>query len=169
MGSKYRLSQALESGLLHKITRGIYSADRHPNPYLVASALYPEAVVTMDSAFFIHGLTDVAPDRVHLATRRNATRIRLRGVKQHFLEDAIFEAGVQELEYEGSSIRIYGLERMLVELMRSSASMPLDYYKEIIGQYRRKVEVLDLAQVEDYLDLFDRNERMFDILQREVL
>lgn len=168
-GSDYRLSQALKRGLFHKVARGTYSTERHPDPYLLAHALYPEAVVTLDSAFFIYGLTDVAPSQVHLATRRNSTRIHRLGFKQYFLEDSIFEPGSRELEYHGGVIRIYSLERMLVELARCSASMPLDYYKEVIAGYRRLVEDIDISQVEEYMDVFERNGRMFDILQREVL
>lgn len=73
------------------------------------------------------------------------------------------------MSHAGGTIRIYDAERMLVELMRNSASMPLDYYKEVINNYRRRSETLDIRSVEDYMDMFKRNDTMFDILQKEVL
>ena len=64
---------------------------------------------------------------------------------------------------------MYNRERMLVEVMRRQASLPLDYYKEVISSYRKIVDELDIALVEDYMALFKKNDFMFDILQREVL
>lgn len=168
-GSSYKLDLALARGELYKITRGIYSTTKNVDPYLVAAVKNPEAVVTMDSAFFIHGLTDAAPNQVHLATRRNAKRISDKNVKQYFIEEGLFEPGVQTMPYEGGVLRIYSQERMLVELMRNSATIPLDYYKEVINSYRRRSESLDIRAIEDYMDLFKRNDTMFEILQKEVL
>ncbi len=168
-GSDYRIAQAVKQGELYRVARGVYSTAKHADPYLVACAKYPEAIVTMDSAFYIHDLTDTVPDMVHLATRRNSTRIRIEGIKQYFLEDRIFGPGAITMPYKGGNIRIYSIERMLVELMRSSAALPLDYYKEIINSYRHRSEDLDIRAVEDYMNLFKRNDSMFDILQREVL
>ena len=53
--------------------------------------------------------------------------------------------------------------------MRRQASLPLDYYKEVIESYRKIIDELDIALVEDYMSLFKKNDYMFDILQREVL
>ena len=66
-------------------------------------------------------------------------------------------------------IRIYDRERLLVEVMRRQATLPLDYYKEVIGSYRRIAEDIDVRLVEDYMALFKRQDAMFDILQRGVL
>ena len=61
------------------------------------------------------------------------------------------------------------MERMLVELLRSAGSMPLDYYKELIISYRKIVDDLDMREVEDYMALYKRADSLFDMLQREVL
>ena len=60
---------------LYKLDRGIYS-DRPYVPFVeIAAKRYPNAVVTLDSAFYYQGLTDVVPDVLHLATDRKASRI----------------------------------------------------------------------------------------------
>ena len=64
---------------------------------------------------------------------------------------------------------MYNRERLLVEVMRRQASLPLDYYKKVIDSYRNIIDDLDIALVEDYMSLFKRNDYMSDILQREVL
>lgn len=168
-GSHYQIELAIKRGELFRVSRGIYSDKRNVNPYMTISMRYPHAILTMDSAFYIHGLTDVIPQKTYLATRRNATRISDIRIKQIFIEDRFFEAGYQTLEYEGAVIRIYSKERMLIELMRNSKSLPLDYYKEVISNYRKAIDSLDMRAIEEYMELFDRNEYLFNILQREVL
>ena len=168
-GSSYQLKRALERGDLLKISRGLYSNNSIVSPYAAIAKKYPDAIITMDSAFFIHGLTDVIPEKIHLATKRNAVRIKDKAVKQYFVQERLFKPGKSTMSHDGTDISIYSLERMLVELMRNNSRMPLDYYKEIIASYRRRIEDLDIRAVEDYINLFDRKDFLFDIFQREVL
>ena len=168
-GSSYKVEHAIKRGELFKLSRGLYSTSRYVNPYSIISKKYPDAIITMDSAFFIHGLTDVIPDKIHLATRRNALRINDKSIRQYFLEEHLFEAGKISREYDRATINIYSLERLLVELMRNNTQMPLDYYKEIISSYRKIIDRIDIRAVEDHMSLFERNEYLFNIFQREVL
>lgn len=167
-GSAYQIGKAVNSGAVFKVARGVYSDERNPDPLVVVCSVRPDAVVTMDSAFYLHGLTDVVPDVVHIATPRGSTRISRIGrerVRQHFMEPRLMGEGVTE----SGSVRAFSLERMLVELLRSSASMPPDYYRELITSYRKIAEDLDMSLVEDCVDLYARADSIFDKLQKEVL
>lgn len=168
-GSRGAFETKVRSGGLFKIGRGIYSSSEHPDPLVVAHVLYPDAVITMDSALASYGLTDVPPDKVHLATARDATRISRPGYRQYFMERELLDPGAVEKDIGHGIIRIYDRERLLVEVMRRQATLPLDYYREVIASYRRMSEDLDIRLVEDYMALFKRQDAMFDILQREVL
>lgn len=168
-GSAYQVNRAVASGSIHKVARGLYSSERHPDPNAIVCALYPKAVLTMDSAFYLHGLTDVVPDLVHVATPRNSTRIRDGRAKQYFMEPALMKAGIVTLESSDSIVRVFSRERMLVELLRNAAVIPLDYYKELIGSYRRISSDLDMREVEDCASLYKRADSLFDMMQREVL
>lgn len=168
-GSPFLLKKKLESGELYKLSRGVYSKTEHPDSLVLAHVLYPESVVTMDSALYAHGLTDVIPDKTHLATSRSAVRITRPGYSQYFTEDTLLNPGAVDVEHQEGLVRMYNRERMLVEVMRRQASLPLDYYKEVIDSYRKIAGDLDIALIEDYMSLFKRNDYMFDILQREVL
>ena len=168
-GSPYRINKEIKAGRLFRVARGFYSDARHVDPYALCAVRYPDAIVTMDSAFYLHGLTDRVPDKVHLATSRRATRISDPGVAQRFSEDRLLDPGKITVERSGARIPIYSRERMLVELMRTSASMAPDYYAELIDAYRRIADDLDLYAVEEYMEMFERSGYMADILQREVL
>lgn len=168
-GSAYQIDKAVKSGVIYRVVRGLYSDEQHPDPNAVVCSLYPQAVLTMDSAFYLHGLTDVVPDLVHVATPRNSTRIRDDRVRQYFMEPKLLEKGVREVDCGGVAFRAFSKERMLVELLRNASSLPLDYYKELIGSYRRIVDDLDMREVEDCIALYKRADSLFDMLQKEVL
>lgn len=168
-GSAYQISKAVDSRLIYKVERGLYSDERHPNPNTVVCALYPQAVLTMETAFYLHGLTDVASDVVHVATPRNATRIRNEWVRQHFMEPVLMNCGVVAMNKGDGAVRVFSRERMLIELMRASAGMSPDYYKELIISYRAIANELDMREIEDCLALYSRADALFDKMQKEVL
>ena len=168
-GSDYKLKKKLAGGTLFMREKGIYSTVRNAPEVDIIMRKYPKAVCTGRSAFYYHGLTDVIPDYYYLATRRTDTRIRDRRVRQSFLLDDIFESGITELQYHQSVIRVYNRERMLLELVRFKAKIPLDYYKEIIQNYRRISDEMDFGLVEDYAVMFRNGTGLMDTIQMEVL
>jgi len=168
-GYPLKVREALDNGEIYKVSRGLYSTKPTINPFVLVAVRYPYAIITMDTAFFIYGLTDVIPDKTYLATLRNATRIIDKNIKQVFLSENIFEPGKTAMSYEGTVITIYDRERMLVEALRNSKSMPFDYYKEIIIGYRKIINDLDFRKIEEYISLFSKNEYLSHILRREVL
>ena len=78
-GSAYQIGKAVDSGELFKVARGLYSSERHPDPNAVVCALYPQAALTMDSAFYLHGLTDAVPELVPRRAIRRAYETHGRG------------------------------------------------------------------------------------------
>ena len=168
-GNDYKIKKELAQGLLFMKEKGIYSTKRNSSELDIIMHKYPKAICTGKSAFYYHSLTDVIPEHYYLATRRNDTRISDPRVIQSFLKNDIFEAGITELKYNNSAIRIYNLERMLIELMRFKAKIPMDYYKEIIQNYRRISFEMDFGLVENYASLFRNGNRLMDMIQMEVL
>lgn len=168
-GSDYQLKKEIRNGNLFIKEKGIYSTVRNTSEIDVIMRKYPNAVCTSKSAFFYHSLTDVIPDHYYLATRRSGTRIKDSRVIQSFLKDDVYEAGIMELQYNNSNIRIYDRERMLIELMRFRSKIPMDYYKEIIQNYRKLSFELDFGLVEDYAGLFKNSATLMNMIQMEVL
>ena len=135
---------------------------------LIATKKYPNAIVTMDSAFYYYNLTDVIPSKVHLATNRNSNYIKNEKIVQIFMAKEILNYGKTSVIIEGIAINMYDKERLLVELIRKRAKISFDYYKEIISNYRNIVDELDMYKIEKYISLFKNGENLFDILQKEV-
>lgn len=168
-GSDYLLKKEISEGRLFQKEKGIYSFQKSCSELEIISIKYPRSVFTGESAFYYHSLTDVIPDYYYLATIRTDSRIRDKRVKQSFLKNEIFEMGKTKIQRNDVKINIYSIERMLIELMRFRSKLPFDYYKEIISNYRNKVEVMDIALVEEYADKFKNADKIMDMIQMEVL
>ncbi len=168
-GSDYQLKKEIANGTLFMKEKGIYSTKRNASEIDVIMRKYPKTVCTGKSAFYYHSLTDVIPDHYYLATRRSDTRIKDPRIVQSFLKDEIFNAGITEIQYNNSNIRIYDKERMLIELMRFKHKIPMDYYKEIINNYRKLSFELDFGIVEDYAAMFKSGTKLMNMIQMEVL
>jgi predicted transcriptional regulator of viral defense system len=169
LSSDYHIKKALSDKKVYKIANGIYSETPFVHPLAVVAKQYPNAIFTMDSAFYYHGLTDVIPQKMHLAVKRTASR-------RYSNPDIVFiytlekylKLGQTEITYEGVAINVYNKERMLIELVRNKRSMGFDYYKEIIASYRKIIEKLDVFSIEEYSSSFDKEEYIFRTIQEEV-
>ena len=168
-GSDYMLKKEIEEGRIFQKEKGIYSTKKYCSGLEIINAKYPRAIYTGESAFYYHSLTDVIPDYYYLATVRIDTRIKDTRVRQTYLKEDIFDMGKIEMQYHNTVINIYSLERMLIELMRFKNKMSFDYYKEIVLNYRNKVEAMDIAKVEEYADKFKNGDRLMNMIQMEVL
>jgi hypothetical protein len=129
---------------------------------------YPKVIFTMESAFYYNGLTTDIPDYYHIATPAKAARLKDPRIKQVYVPDKIFSLWLVEQEQEGTTIRIYDKERMLIELLRYKDKLPYDYYKEILRNYRKIVDRLDIERVQEYATIFPKSEILWKRLDEEV-
>jgi len=84
------------------------------------------------------------------------------------MKDELYELGITSYEYEGIDITIHNKERLLIDLARNKNKMGYDLYKEIIINYRRIAESLDMYKIEKYLEHFKDSDRIYKILMSEV-
>ena len=168
-GSDYMIKKEINEGNLFQKGKGLYSDQALCSELELIAAKYPRAVFTGESAYYYYGFTDVIPDCYYLATRRGDTRIRDKSIKQRFVNDELYSFGKCTLKYQNTDITIYSKERLLVELVRFKSKVPFDYYKEIIGNYRRAVDDLDFFSMEDYSGMLKYGKKIMDAIQLEVM
>lgn len=166
--STYQLNKAIENKELFKVDNGLYSDVEFVNPLEIILKKYPNAIFTSDSAYYYYDLTDVIPDYFYLATKRSDSRINDKNIKQIFIPNDLFEFGKTQIEVESVKINIYDEERMLVELIRKKNLIPFDYYKEIITNYRKKIDTLDIYKIQEYISYYKNESSLYDTLMREV-
>ena len=148
-GNAYQLNKALEDGLVFKLEDGIYSDSEYESEVAIISKKYPDGIFTGEYAFYVYGLTDLIPEKYTLATKAKATPLVDGRIEQIYTRDDLLNIGVIQMEVDGATIPIYDKERMLVELLRNKNKMPKDLYKEIIGNYRRIIESLEVGGIQE--------------------
>lgn len=164
----YGIKKAIDNKELFKVARGIYSNKKNIDPIIIYSKKYPNAIITLDSAFYYYKLTDYIPTKVYLAIPRHARGIKDNDVVISYIDDEIFNNGKIEVEMDGETVKMYDKERLLVELIRKKNQIPFDYYKEIIASYRKISDELDMAKIEKYMSLFKNEVNIGNNLLREV-
>lgn len=167
-GNHYQVKKMVDEGKLYKVEKGVYSDVANVSELEVISYKYGDAVFTMNSAFYYHGLTDVIPGKYYLATRKNAYRISDKKVKQHFHREDKFYIGITTVKHQNTEIKIYDMERMLIELIRNRKALPFDYYKEIIDSYRNRIHEMDIERLQEYLSAFSNGDSITESIQLEV-
>lgn len=166
--SDYEIKKLIKNGKLFKIKKGIYSDKNNVNYLEILTKKYPNAIFTMDSAFYYHNLTDVIPDKEYLALRRDSTKINDEGIKVIYHQDNLFEIGRSTLNVNNVNIHIYDKERMLIELIRNRKTLGFDYYKEIINNYREIRETLSTKKIAEYISKFSIEDYLYDVIMKEV-
>jgi len=167
-GSTYQIEKAISDGRLFKMAAGVYSESGEESEIEVLQARYPKSVLSLDSAYFYYDMTDEIPDRYVLVTANNSPRIREPTVHQLYVPATALMAGATEHDYNGERLRIYNLERLLVETARMKNLMPSDTYKEIVLWYRANQGRIDSSKIGEYAVLFPHKDRIMSVIDSEV-
>lgn len=166
--TKYMIKKKIGEGVIFKIGFNIFSDKRIISYESVISKKYPQAIFTLNSAFYLFDLTDVLPEKYHLATLQDSYNINDVKIVQSYQLDHIFYLGKTKIDLEDGPISIYDKERLLIELVRFKNQFPLDYYKEIIKAYRKITDELNGNKIKEYLSHFIYGDSYFKIIMEEV-
>lgn len=166
--TNYRINQLIQNNQLYQIEKGIYSDTPRVSSLAIISTKYPKAIITMDTAFYYHDLTDVIPDEYYIATSKSSRRLGDKRIRQMFVKDEILNIGVVTMERRDATFRIYDKERMLIELLRFKTKLPYDYYKEILNNYRNIIYELDIERIQKYSQIFPKHRMISEALDKEV-
>jgi len=168
-GNDYQIKLAINNNEIWKIEEGIYSDEQYPSEKAIITKKYPNAIFTMDNAFYYYDLTDVIPRKYSLAIQHNRKKVNDDPkIEMMYVSKDFFETGRTIIETDGASINIYDKERMLIELVRNKNQIPYDYYKEIINNYREIVDDLDPRKIEQYLKYFKNGDSIARTIRYEV-
>ena len=168
-GSDYYTRQRIAEGSLFRIEKGVFSEQPDVSELALLSWKYPNAVITMLSAFYFYGLTDVIPEVCDMATDMDAAKICDTRIHQYFQPRGFLDVGAVQAEDHGYPIRIYSRERMLIELLRYKNKLPFDLYKEVLLNYRKLISQLNMQDIQDMAELSPKRNMIMRALQMEVL
>jgi hypothetical protein len=168
-GTDYKIKKELQEGRLFMKEKGIYSDNQYVPELEIIAMKYPNAILTLNSAFYYYGLTDTIPDYYYIATPKGKRKITDPRIKQIFDNSDAVDLGVTTIEHDGINVTIYNKERLLIELIRNKSKISFDLYKELISSYRKIINDLDVAEISDYAYLLPKTRMVMETIRKEVL
>lgn len=153
------LQRLVTKGLLRKVGRGLYVAadagqSLHSNLAAV-SRRAPDSVVCLLSALRVHGLTTQSPFEAWIAVGTGSRAPRIEGIPLRVVRMAQgpLSAGVETHTIDGVRVRVFDLEKTVVDCFRYRGRVGLDVAIEAMREYlrrpRRKVaRLLHYAEVD---------------------
>ena len=166
--SYYNINRAIENKELYRIDHGVYSTNPKPDPIVVASIKHRNAIITLNTAFYLYNLSNKLGDKIYLACTRNADKFNDKNVEQMCMEKEMVNIGKTTIKYEDRELPIYDKERLLIELIRKKWTMDYAYYKTIINNYRKIANTLDTNKLMDYTPHFYNGKSILDTIMSEV-
>lgn len=113
---------------------------------------------TDSTALCVHGLIGTPPDRIEVVTKRGGTRITNPTFSQSFIPQEWLQVGITISFFNGVEVKIFNLERMLLELMRSRTKLPYDIYRKAVISFRKYADALDIYKLEKYASNIPRGQ-----------
>lgn len=167
-GNDYQLEKAVAEEQIYRVESGLYSTKRYASELEIIVKKYPNAILTGEYAFYCHDLTDVIPEKYFIATKAKAAKLLDSRIVQIYVRDDLLKLGVTEKNINGVTVKIYDKERMLIELLRNKKKMSYDLYKEIVGNYRKIIEDLQIWRIQEYADIFPKSKKIKKALEEEI-
>lgn len=165
--SDYQIKKMVKENKLYMIQKGAYSTTKEYDylEYLVKK--HPNAIVTLETACRCYSLIKNKPTTYYLATKQKDRKIKDENVKQIFMTDSLYNVGANVVTYQQYNIKIYDLERLLVEVVRNKINMDYDVYINIINSYKKISKLLNKTKLDNYIKLF-KDKRIEERIKNEV-
>ncbi len=182
-GGYLRMSQAIEAGIsrhtfyalrdkgkLIQESRGLFRLAEqpdHPYPDLcVISFRYPKAVFCLVSALSFHDATTQIPKEVHIALPRGSRTPAIQSPPLHtyFFSKAPYEAGIEAHQVEGVGVKIYDLEKTIIDCFKFRNQIGMDVFLEAIRLYKSKAKVRP-ARLAEYAKICGVAKAVFPYLE----
>ena len=160
--TQYSIREKVKNRSLYMISRGMYSDNQNELVETEACIFkrYPNAIFTGIYAFSFYDLTDQVPQKYDVVTPQHSFPIRKDDVNQSYQDISTINIGVSIVETKNGLIRIYDLERMLIELIRLKRRYSPEIYYEVINSYRKIKDKLDYIKLNKYAKGFKNGDRL---------
>jgi len=146
-----------DTGLIEELSRGVYKLSdveiSQPDLVTVATRI-PDGVICLVSALSFHGITTQIPHQVFVAVKQGARSPTLDfpPISIHRFSSESLSAGVEIHKIDKVQVKIYSVEKTLVDCFKFRNKIGVDVFLEALKFYksRKKVKVkqiLDFANV----------------------
>lgn len=141
------LKKLSDEGYVYSIARGVYvSADRHITDYYAMGEQYKSGVFSHVTALYFYDMID-EPRFILDMTFPSNIRVSNVMINAHYINKEKFEIGLTTRKlWDGTSIRIYNLERTICDIIRDKNKIDSTMFKTVLKKYMeredKKVDLL---------------------------
>lgn len=143
LGIDYRrILDFVEKGDLVRIKNGYYTIriSDFSEEGLIAR-LFPDCVLSLESALYVHGYIEKKPYGWKLAVDKNTSKSRFGldfpKVTPFYAEPETLTFGVEEIDFGGARMKIFQKERLICECLKYEDKMERECFKEGVFSYIR--------------------------------
>ncbi|MDO4167018.1 MAG: hypothetical protein Q4D32_06415 [Eubacteriales bacterium] len=141
-----QIKELVNKGIVERVSHGHYwlvdEENGKPENYRMIEAcrVNPRAVICADSACYFHGLIDVEPERLSVATlKTDRSRMQLNfPVSRHYYSDLAFSQDMKEVDTPYGKIRVYDVERSVCDAIRFRADVGEEMLELIINRFLQR-------------------------------
>lgn len=164
----FNIKKMVERKELYIIKKGIYSTTIDYNYLEYLSKKHSNVIFTLMTACHCYGLLKDNKPPYYIVTKQKDRKILDENVKQIFMTDSLYDIGMNKVKYLGFDIKIYNLERLLIEVLRNKKNIDFDIYSEIINGYNKIAKLLNKNKIYEYATYF-KDPKIIERYEREIL
>lgn len=152
----YRLR---DMGELEVISRGLYRLAEMPEPslpdFIPVAKKIPEGVICLISALAFHEITTQIPHFVYVALPQKAHKpgISHPPMRYFWYDDKLIKTGVEEHQIDGCLVKIFDIEKTLVDCVKFRNKIGMDIVIEALKMYWQRKET-NINKLFDYAETF---------------
>lgn len=155
LGLTYRQIQGLvQKGILDHVKSGYYSMHlEEKSEEELVLAMFPDGILTMDTALFYHGYREQRPQQWSIAISKNISKSRFK-VQQpelcpYYTEPEVLKMGVERIPFAQGEIGIYSKERLICECLKYEERLDRETMKTALMTYINEPDK-DIALLMEY-------------------
>lgn len=148
-----------DSGDLEIVSRGIYRLIEMPEPslpdFIPVAKKIPNGVICLISALAFHEITTQIPHFVYVALPSAAHRPAISYPPMRFFwySEKLLKTGVEELIIDGCTVKIFDVEKTLVDCIKFRNKIGMDVVLEALKMYWRGRKT-NLEKLFEYAKIF---------------
>ncbi len=154
LGLDYRRIQALvRDGYLVKVRNGYYALKMRNIPEEERIlALFPDGVLTMESALYTYGYLDAKPFEWTIAIDKNTSKSRFcvdfPAVRPYYTEPEVLSLGVTMIPFGEGQMHIYEKERLICDVFKYEERISKDTLKDAMRGFlgEKNIDVMKLME-----------------------
>ncbi len=155
LGLTYRSIQRLVADkTLDHVKSGYYSMNYKDKPEeSIIYGLFPDAVLTMDTALYYYGYCKQRPFAWSIAISKNTSKSRFKMdypvIHPYYTEAEALELGVAEIPFDQGTIKIYEKERLICDCLKYEERLEREVLKQALMSYINEPQK-DIAKLMEY-------------------